>query len=445
MRRSTRLTRVLFCAAALMLAACGASPDAATDEDLGQGLTEPRTPSVDTTRPPTPPTTPTDTTRPPVPPPVPPSLTPGTGYWALTGSPPTPVPFDEAGWDVQLYSRDRHTWYEPEPMDAHHGMDCAGYPGVHRVTRYDQMVYRCRDHIMTSISAEGYGGVVLMPDRMVDFSAGEAVIRFDLSTFRSSGRDWINVWVTGYESQLAVPAVDWAPSANGPPRDGILIEQADNGTLCPKFVRNFVATALTCVDWRPISERIVLSATRRNAVEIRLSATRIKVSMPNDSIVFSDVALPSALPFTQGVVQFGHYSYNPTKCIGPCPPGGWTANTWHWDEIYVSPSVPFTIIRGDRRFVDGTGGTVTFRSPAPAGAKLRFFAAGMSPDVSFDGGATWQVPVEQAVGRTSEPERQYWTPIPAGTTRVQFRPARLIAWWTDRGSWMARDFTVIAR
>jgi hypothetical protein len=432
---------MVLCAAAVTLAACGARDDAAT-EDLGQGLTEPRTPSVDTTKPPAPPT---DTTRPPVSPPPPPNLTPGTSYWAMTGSPPSPVPFDEPGWDVQVYSRDRQTWYEPEPMDAHHGDNCAGFPGVHRVSRYDQMVFRCRDHIMTSINAEGYGGVVLTPDRMIDFSGGEAVIRFDLSTFRSSGRDWINVWVSGYEAQLSVPAVEWAPGANGPPRDGMFVEQTANGNLCPRFIRNFVVTELACDDGRPLSDRIVFSATRRNTVEIRVSATRVRVSMPNDSIVFSNVALPASLPFTQGVVQFGHYSYNPRKCESHCPPGGWAPNTWHWDEIYLAPSIPFTIIRADRRFVDGAGGTVTLNAPAPANAKLRFYSMGMSPDVSFDGGATWRVPAEQGGGKTSEPERQYWMPIPAGTTQIQLRPARLLTWWTERGSWIARDFSVFAR
>ena len=53
--------------------------------------------------------------------------------------------------------------------------------------------------------------------------------------------------------------------------------------------------------------------------------------------------------------------------------------------------------------------------------------------------------LQQGSGKTTEPERQYWTPIPAGTTQVQFRPARLITWWNERNSWIARDFAVFAR
>ncbi|MDZ7632622.1 MAG: hypothetical protein U5K74_15065 [Gemmatimonadaceae bacterium] len=345
---------------------------------------------------------------------------------------------------MQLYSRDRETWHTPEAMDAHHGMDCAGYPGVHRITRYDQMVFRCRDHIMTAIKAEGYGAVVLTPDRLLDMSSGEAVIRFDISTFRSSDRDWIDVWVSPYDAQLPLPAPDWAPGLNGPPRDGIFIEQTAEGNLCPRFVRNFVATDLRCEE-RPLQNRIVLSATRRNMLEIRLTRNRIKISLPNDGIVFSDVALPAALPFTQAVVQFAHYSYNPTKCEGSCGASPMTANTWHWDEIYLAPSIPFTISRGDRRFVDGAGGSVTFRTPAPDGARLRFSSIGVAPDVSFDGGTTWQAPVRQGVSKTNDPDMQYWMPVPAGTTSVMLRPGRLLAWWTERNSWIARDFAIWSR
>jgi hypothetical protein len=421
---------------ALSAAGCGDAPVSSTD--LGDNLAAPRPPAV------TPPATPTPTTpTTPSTPTPPPSLAPGQSYWDFNVSPPAPIAFDEPGWDVQMYSRDVQTWLTPEPMDAHHGMDCAGYPGQHRVTSYEQLVYRCRNHIMTAIQAEGYGAIALTPDRLLDWSATAGVVRFDMSTFKSSNRDWIHVWISPYDRHLVLPAVDWAAGLNGPPRDGVYVEQTMNGNLCPWFVRNFVVTALACDDSRPLSDRIVLSATRRNTVEIRLTNDRIRVSLPGDSIVFADVSLPAPLTFAQGIVQFGHYSYNPTKCA-PCS-GPQVANTWHWDEIFLAPSIPFTIIRGDRRYVDGPSGTVTFRTPAPSGARLRFSVFGMEPDISFDDGRTWQVPVSQEFARVSQPERQYWTPIPAGTTRVMLRPARAISWWGQPTTWIARDFAVWAR
>jgi hypothetical protein len=47
----------------------------------------------------------------------------GDGYFAFTASPAAPLAFNEPGWDVQEYSREVDTWYTPEPMSAHHGMD----------------------------------------------------------------------------------------------------------------------------------------------------------------------------------------------------------------------------------------------------------------------------------------------------------------------------------
>ena len=489
MRRGKRLSMALICGLSVALSGCGESNQDPTTDDVSAHLTRRRrpwiqlptppvpnppqdtaaappkdttvTPPKDTvvTPPPPPVTPPTPPVTPPVPPVTPPAppvtppappappVTPPTGqnmpggetYWAMTGNPASPVPFAESGWDVQVYSRDRQTWYAPEAMDAHHGMDCGGFPGVHRVSTYEQSVFRCRDHIMTSLNAEGYGMIALTPDRMLDLSQGTAVIKFDLTTLKTSDRDWIYIWLSDFNQQLPTPAPDWAPGLNGPPRNGLFIEQTANGNFCPRMIQNYVEVKLACEDWVNLSERVVASATRRNTLEIRLSAGRVRVSLPNDNIVFSDVAMPS-LPFSRAVVQFTHYSYNPRKAGGTNTP-----NTWHWDEIRMAPTVPFTIIRGDRRFVDGTGGTVNFASPAPANARLRFTAMGMAPDVSFDGGSTWQVPSLQTYSKSSEPEAQFFTSIPAGATRVTLRPARTIGWWTERNSWIARDFSVVAQ
>jgi hypothetical protein len=487
MRRGKRLSMALLCGLSVALSGCGDNQQDPTSDDVSLTLTRRRrpwirfpkppvaeppqdtaaappkdtvvTPPKDTTTPPRdttvtpPPTTPPPTPTPPAPTPPPPvtppapPVSPPTGQdmpggetlWSFTNDPATPIPFAETGWDVQVYSRDRQTWYNPEAMDANHGMDCAGAPNSHRITTYEQSVFRCRNHVMTALSAEGYGMIALTPNRMLDLSQGTAVIRFDISTMKTSDRDWIYIWLSDFNQQLSTPAPDWAPGLNGPPRNGMFIEQTANGNFCPRMIVNYVEQKLACDDWVNLGERLVVSATRRNTLEIRLTPGRVRVSLPNDNIVFSDVAMPS-LPFSRAVVQFTHYSYNPRKSAP-----GQMPNTWHWDEIRMAPSVPFTIIRADRRYVDGTGGTVNFASPAPANARLRFTAMGMAPDVSFDGGATWQVPTLQTYSKSSEPEAQFFTAIPAGATRVTIRPARTIGWWTERNSWIARDFSVVAQ
>lgn len=406
-RIHARLRRLVFIAPIAALAACTDTPVNATA--LGPDLTDPR---------------PDTTTRQP-------------GTWSFTGDTPSPVPFAEAGWDVQIHSRDRDTWREPQPMEAHHTSQCGASPGTHHITQYEEMVFRCRDHLMTAIRADGYGAIVLTPDRQLDWANGEAIVRFDISTFRSSARDWIKVWISPFDVQLPVPALDHAPDLNGPPRTSLFVEMTSNGNLCPRVVRNFQITALACDDWRALDTRLTPSATVRTTVEIRVSRTRVRVALPAHDIVFADVALDQPLAFTRGVVQFAHYSYTPAKCEGCAG-----ANTWHWDEIHLAPSVPFSIARGDRRHVDGAGGEVKFAKSAGPGARLRFVAAGVAPEISLDGGTTWQQPLEQQLSRASDPIRQYWTPVPTGTTRVQLRPGRPITWWPHSDVWVARDFAV---
>jgi hypothetical protein len=401
---------VLLLAAALLGSACAATVD--DTRALGPDLTDPR---------------PDSTARAPA-------------TWSFTGPSPSPVPFREAGWDVQVHSRDRDTWLAPQPVDAHHGMDCGPHPGTHAVTRYEQMVFRCRDHLMTTIRADGYGVIVLSPNRMLDWSAGEAVLRFDISTFRSSSRDWIKVWLSPFEAQLPVPAGAFVPDLNGPPAQALFVEMTPNGNLCPRVVRNFDITELPCDAWRDLADRVPSSATTRTTVEIRVSRTHVRVSMPQHDIVFTDADLPTPLGFTQGVMQFAHYSYTPGKCDGCAG-----ANTWHWDEVHAAPSVPFTIVRADRRHVDGVGGEVRFAAPAPPGASLRFVAAGVAPEVSVDGGATWTPARAQHVSRTGDPVQQYWMPVPSGTQRVQLRPGAPMSWWPHPDVWIARDFALWAR
>jgi hypothetical protein len=212
------------------------------------------------------------------------------------------------------------------------------------------------------------------------------------------------------------------------------------GNLCPRVVRDFVITELACDDGRDLSARVPPSATARTTVEVRVSRSRVRVSLPQQAIVLSDVTLPQPLGFSQAVVQFAHYSYTPDKCDG-CT----GANTWHWDEVHASPSVPFTIVRADRRHVDGAGGIVRFASPAPSGARLRFVAAGVAPEVSVDGGVTWTRAVAQRVSRDGDPVQQYWMPVPAGTQQVHLRPGPPLSWWPHRDVWIARDFAIWAR
>ncbi|MGE5594538.1 MAG: hypothetical protein ACM3S1_00735 [Hyphomicrobiales bacterium] len=361
---------------------------------------------------------------------------PGVAY-SFDGSPAAPQPaYWLDSWDVQVHSRDQATFQELEPVEAQHGPGCEP-PGVHHeVTRYEDAVFHCRDHVMTAISTGGYGMIYLTPPDMVDFSNGEAVISFDVSTLDLSERDWWDVWITPYEDNLALPLEDWLPDGQGEPARGIHIGLGTEDQLCAEIIRDHQAQETGhCDAYLSYSSFLTPDAQRRDTFEIHISSTHIKVGMPKYNQWWEDTNIPD-LGWTQGVVQFGHHSYNPKKCDGDCQP-----NTWHWDNISISNAVPFTIIRADSREAHD-GETVTFRQPAPANAYLRFAGIG-AVSVSFDGGATWQK-AQRANEEVHHEDHfaSYRTPIPEGTTSVVFKFAD-DDWYS--GPFLARDISIWAR
>lgn len=352
----------------------------------------------------------------------------------FTGEPSRPQSWNPANWDVTVHSRDINTWYQLEPMAAEHGVDCAPAPATHTISAYEDAVYLCRNHVMTAIKASGYGMVYLTPNHLVDFSGGTATIRFDVSTLRTSLRDWIDIWISPYNDHLQLP-LDMDVDLSGPPRNAVQVRMDLSGNYFDVVIyRNFQPTV---IDGAPIPYERFLdpSPTRRDTFELQISRTSVKFGMPAYNFYWVDTRIAD-LGWSQGVVQFGHHSYNPLKDCATCRPG-----TWHWDNVTISPSQPFTMIAANRRFVDRANPTVTLTAPAPANARLRFAGIGPNLQVRFDGGA-WQAAQVQAHNTRyfkDEHFRSFWMPIPAGVTQIEFRGDR---WWG--GDWHARDISVWA-
>jgi hypothetical protein len=344
-----------------------------------------------------------------------------------------------ARWDVAVHSRDVNTWYQLEPMNTDHGADCSPPPATHPLSRrYEDAVYQCRNHVMTAIKAEGYGMIYLTPNHMVDFSQGTATIRFDVSTLRTSLRDWIDLWITPYEDNLQIPLQTDIASvdASGPPRRAVhvLIDLTGNFFHISVY-QNFQLTRYRGA-YTPYDSVLTPDALRRDTFELQISRTRVKFGMPSYNFYWVDTTIPD-LGWDHGVVQLGHHSYNPLKDCSTCKPG-----TWHWDNVMISPSRPFTIVHANRLYADRANPTVTLAAPAPANAHLRFTGIGPNLHVRFNDGA-WQPAVLQAQDSSyfkDEHFRNYWMPIPAGTTQVEFRGDR---WWG--ADWHARNITVWAR
>lgn len=355
------------------------------------------------------------------------------------GAPAHPTPWSSARWDITVHSRDVSNWYSLDAMDAQHGPNCESPATTHRITAYEDAVYQCNNHIMTAINAAGYGLIYLTPNQMVDFSNGEAVIRWDMSTERRSTRDWVDVWITPFEDNLQLTLNDWLPDLSGVPKRAVHIDMGDwNGTpFGGSIYRNFQEDSLESTWWVPYEDFLDPSPQRRDTFELRISRTHIKFGMPDYNFWWIDTDI-SPLDWTQGVIQFGHHSYNPWK------DGNGGPQTWHWDNVFIEPSKPFTILGSDRRYVNGSGSNrINFSGPAPANSYLRFAGIGNDLQVSFNNGSSWQDAQYQTHANYSfadEAFKSYWMPIPQGTSFVLFRGGD---WWG--GEWMFRDISIWSR
>jgi hypothetical protein len=317
-------------------------------------------------------------------------------------------------------------------VQADHGPNCEAPPTTHLVTRFDQAVFNCKDHIMTAINAESYGAIYLTPAALVDFSTGPATVSLDVSTNRKSGRDWWDLWVTPSNSYLQLPLQSWLPDLHGPPANAIHIVMDFDQDLFKAYVfRNGNEEELT-IRAAPYTQFLTPDAARRDNYQLTISNNHIKFGMPGYGQFWADQDIPS-LNWNRALVQFGHHSYTPAKATTP---SNASANTWHIDNFVVSPAIPFAMSHANRRDVDAGAATVTLDTPSPAG-HVSFSALGSNLQVRFDGGA-WQ-PAQQNAQSSGGDEhfRSYWTPIPSGVRTIEFRGDD---WWA--AGWRVRDITV---
>lgn len=369
-------------------------------------------------------------------------------------APSAPLALDSARWDLQIHSRDRSTFDALEGMHMGHGPSCQPPPATFWNTSYEGAAFYCSNHVMTGINAEGYGVIYMTPDHLVDFDQGEAVVRFEVSTLRTSGRDWWDLYLTPTDDVLSLPLEEWLPDLQGQPKNCVHVRMDLSSPT--------IFLASIWQDWQETElagsfvgyESVITPDPRiRQTFELRISKTTLKFGLPDHGLWWHDTTIPE-LNFGRAVLQFGHHSYNPTKLDVAMPAGHDTSlagvperspNTWHWDAIEITPARPFTMIGVDRRQVTEDDGTpmVTLDAPAPPDAFLRFAAIGQV-SVSFDGG-----PFQPAVRRDGSLENagqhavehfaSYMTPIPFGTTTVSFA-FQPDAWWTFEK--LARDITV---
>lgn len=323
------------------------------------------------------------------------------------------------------------------PMQADHGPDCGAPPATHPVGALPAAVFVCRDHLMTAMNA-GYGAWYLTPNVLMDWTSGEAVLRFDMSTLRHSDRDWTEVLLTPFQDNLQLP---FAPNDHSTPRNALRVEMingpANTGFKVTSYVDGVerVVPTDTFLNWNSF---LTPDAARRDTFELHVSQTHVRFGMPGYNRWWTDTDVP-AFGWTRAVVQLNHYSYNPLKACdfdGTCGP-----TTWHWDSVGITPATPFVMIHTDREIADALAPDLTLAQPAPTGAFLRFTAAGRDIQFSTDNGTTWR-PANPQVPAGTTPSgdelEPYWTPLPQGAQRLLFRGQ------PGAYGWLVRDATVWA-
>lgn len=358
------------------------------------------------------------------------------------GSPESPIPWRSPEWDIAIHARDSRQ--KLKPLIAAYGSSCESPPATHVISAYADAVYQCAGRLLTAIDDNGYGVIYLTPNRLLDFSEGEAIIQFDISAARASLRDWWDIWITPYDEHLQLPLPSMQSSdLQGSPQRAIHLILDQRNIFFAELIENHTETTILSSEHTPFEQFLEDKQMAKNLnellrFELRISATSLRFGLPDHEQWWIDTPLAD-LGWTEGVVQFGHHSFDSTKCdlSDACSP-----NTWVWDNIYLAPTIPFSIIHADRRTVDAaSGATVYFDSAAPAQSHVRFSAWGANLEVSFDDGKTWQVAQKPPQDFAYEDHAaSYFTPMPAASQRVMLRGDK----WYDN-PWFAKDFAIWSR
>jgi len=352
-------------------------------------------------------------------------LAPGT----FDGSPLEPAAFDSAGfldgWDITVDGAENGD-QSMSVASAHHGADCGPPPNMHPVSVFEAAVFQCRDHFMTV--GEGGDGkytiISITPPSLLDFSAGEACASVDISTWRGSDRDWWELWLTPFADNLTEPHQDWLPAANGEPRNALMVRLEGADSLQAFSVKNFDAEEVARASLSDLVDQP--SATARLPHSLCVSKDGLTFSIGGKTALKAPLSIDG---WDKAVFQMQHSTYNPEKgsCVQACG-----INTWHWDNVTLSPSVPFYIDRATPRH----GTEFSFSSPTPPGSYLRFSGLG-NWQYSVNGGQSW-APVARQAMESDRPEhaQSYWQPLPEGVTKVLLRGL------TDGAGVVARDVHV---
>lgn len=410
-----------------------------------------------------------------------PAIAAGSFYESFNGNPSSPLRFwndspQATNWDVVANQSDTGATGANENGDfsnphAHHGTDCSAPLDAnnklvtHPISNIHDAVFICKDHLMTSLLA-GYALVYLTPNQLLDLNQGETTVRFDMTTFSSSGRDWVDMWITPFQDNYVLPLERWNAPYNGEPKNAVHIRTDGNNDGSPHWegeiyrnhneegfngggVNDFYGGFKSAIERSGAKDNGLpaqVSPKRRDTFELRISKTGAKMCLvsvnveppvPTNQCFFDAKFSDLGANYSNALIQFGHHAYNPQK---DCTPSGLNgnymqvgclANTWHWDEFKISQSKQFTIIKpvpGSPKFITKDM-SLTLNSATPANSYLRFAAVAGNVEVSFNNGASWTtIPRRDQVRNSPEHFSNYWGAIPQGVKTIKFRGTNAADW-----------------
>jgi hypothetical protein len=357
------------------------------------------------------------------------------------------------GWDMTIQAdRNEQVWdtdFSNAPMPNCNGGNVFQEPE----TAFEYSVYACPDHVIAKIHEEGYGYLLLTPPAIVDFSSGEAVIRWDQSTIKTSARDWLELWITPPADHILLAADRWG---NTRPKNALAFrmetQRGTGGTTVWRLSRYTDYQEEDIVrPFNVLEDVIVPSDQTLSTYELRISRTHIKFGIPSAGLIWIDQDIAD-LGWDTGVIQIGPSSYAPRlPCTYPDATGVWDKTcgptAWHFDNFSIVPARSFTIIRSDVRKLRGPdpSADLTFAKPAPANALLKFSGRASQIEVSFDQGQTWhlaQVILNNSTNvEGDEKSDDYKLAMPAGATSVRFRGE---AWFGGAFAWEVENISIYA-
>lgn len=358
----------------------------------------------------------------------------------FTGNPSTPQAMDPANFEVIRLGLWQDDPTGAVPAQAQHGPQCES-PETngsvrHAITDYSQFTFQCRDHLMTYVSGEMVA-TYMTPNNLLDLSSGSGTVKWDVSTLSLSTRDWISVFIQGWDQQEQRILDNQIPGNQANPRNAMQIEQ---GGIGPAFESG---SGMWHIEWYDANRELTalindgccgasvnkatpMSAVTRTTFQLDITPGHVRLWLPQFNLTLAEGNMPQ-VPWSAGLVTFAHHTYSPSKgynpaceagMLGPCDVTQGESNTHHWDNFTIAPAIPFTIIKPDHR---GTrqGDTFTFAQPAPANALVRFEAWGDDVRVSFDGAPAIAATRTGAYNFGENPS-SFIASVPQGTTRARF-------------------------